>query len=563
MVEQAVAPQPYQEPKRRSPIGLIIAAIAAVVVVIVVVVVLWLLGVFSGGGVPVTPQAMPDKVGFFATARVDIEGLAGFKHLSEIYRDIPEFDDQWDEMLDSFEDQTGMNFDEDIKPWLGGEVAVGLTDLESAIGGSYGTQPGVVIVLTSRNNKAADEFLVKFRDYMEEENDYNFSEEEYDRVTYYYAEPESEWDRPPVFGRINNYVVITTDQDMMEDTIDAVHGKRDSLAEDKEYSRVLQALPRGAVAYAVYPDFGDTMRQGVESSYTELPAEAADQIEAIQGMGMAVSLDKEGVKVDIVVTFDPKKLSDEALKLMQSRRGDERILEYVPADALGFFSGYDLGTTWRNAYATLEQDEDFAQQLEDLGDQLGMTIDGELLSWTTGGFALAIVEAQGDIPIGGYGVLSVSDQEEADKVVNDLADALAEQSNVEFDTEDFNDVELQVVRDPYTDELVAGYGFFDKVLLVAYGEDAMNLATDRGEAVTKNKNFQRVRAHLPQSNGYLYINVESALQFALDQMDGYTRDSFEESTLPYLEPIKGIGMAGGATDTRNGVSRATVYIYIP
>ncbi len=568
------APPPSSPKKSRTP--MIIGAVVIVVlicIVCVVGVVLWRTGALaflpSLGPKQAAPAFLPADTAFFTSINVDIEDNAGFQHLSDIYGDIPEIEDAIGEFLDEMEDALDITYEDDIKPWLGPEVALSIANMEEAIEGG---EPGVIIVAATKDTKASDAFLEKVLEGLEDQG-YDIDEESYQKVDYFVATPESEWETPVVIGTVKKSIVMTTDEDTMEDIIDVANGDADSLAKNELYTEVIGALPGDAVAYMFFDlqawaeaTLAD-LEEGLQYEGIELPSETTEQVEAFQALGMAISLDKEGIQIDVAVTFDPDGLSDEALESMKTEASDNRILAQIPDEALVFISGQDLASAWQSAFAALMETPDFEQQIEDFEDAVGLTIDEELLSWLPGEFGLALVEAKGiqDLPLGGFAVFEVEDRDAAEDTLKDIADALEESASwLEFQDEDIGDVEMQVLMDPSSGQIMLGYGFTEKHLIIGFAEDALELATDEIESITDDETFKAVQKHLPRKTGGLfYMNFEAVIELVYDNLSDWEQEDFDEYTRPSLEPITAMGMAIHPTDPDKGLAQLTVFLYIP
>ena len=511
----------------------------------------------------VAPKLMPADTFFFTSVNPDIQDLAGYKHLADVYGGIPEVKDTWGEFLKEMEDEFDISFKEDIMSWLGPEVAVAITDIDALI---EGDEPMVIIAAATRNIKASDAFLEKLREHQEDQG-YDVTKETYNGVAYYVQEVEYAWETPLIFGTVEKLVILATDEVVMQDVIDVAQGKADALAQNERYSDLVNTLPDGAVAYTFFnmEDAGRAILDNLKYEGIYLPGETSDQFEALQAFGLALSLDEEGIQFDVAATFEPDGLSPEMLENLGAKASAHRILRQIPDDALGFISAQNLAGGWKSFLANMRQNPDFRYQIDDLGDALGLKIDEELLGWMTGEFAIAVVEGREDVPVGGFAVFEIDRRKEAEDVLEGLADAIEVLAFAEFEKKDINDVEMQVLADPFTGEIVLGYGFTDGHLVIGFTEDALESAVDDDmKSIADDKTFKKVQEHLPsRTSGYFYLNVEAAWQLAYRNMAEWERQDFDEAVRPFLEPIKAIGMAASPFDIEKGVGQSTLFIYIP
>jgi len=555
--------------KKRLPWG-IIAAIAAVVVVAVVAVVLLVVKPWAGfvTGQREAAKFMPPDTGFYSSVSMDLQNMAGFKHLTDIYGDRSEVQQALQDLEGELKDTFDVTFKEDIKPWLGPEIAFGVTDLGKTL---EGETPAVVVAAATRDRKASDAFLGKIMAALEEQG-YAVGEETYAKVDYFAAQPEGKYDPPLIFSTVKGYVVITTDKNALQDVIDARSGQGEALAENEYYTNLVKALPAKAVAYT-FLDFADLLdtgqeavQEGLGSSGIELPRETWKQLEAYKGVGLALDLKQDGLQLDLAIAFDPEALPETQAQT-DPKASANRILKRVPADSLGFFSAQDLDAVWRGIWASLAELQDVEQQLEDVTDALGVKIDEDLLDWLQGEFALAVVPAgtQQEIPIAGMAVFEVTDEKRAEEVLGDLFDTVERAGGLTAETETVNGVAMQVYPNPFTEQPLLGYALADKRLLIGVLEDGLDRVTDDDlTPISADETFKAVQNRLPEkTTGYFYVNVEQILEVVVQTMGDWDRADFEEVAGPYLKPIKAVGLAVPPADVKKGVTQVTVFVYVP
>ncbi len=553
--------------KRPLIIGLAIAAAIFVIAAVIVLVLILTRVPFKSAHN--APKLMPADTSFFTSMTVDLQDVTGFKHLEDIYGS--EVEGFLDDILDELEDELDVTWEDDIRPWLGSEVGIGIADLESAMESG---EPTIIAMAATRKQRASDEFIEKVVDYLDDDDYYDVQDEEYQGVAYWVAEPDSDWDMPLVLGTVGKFVVLTSDEDAMEDVIRAESRDIDTLDREERFKQLTAALPSGAVLYS-YIDLGEIVdpimdEMGAEAEYElgiAMPDEIYDYLEALEAVGFSVSLDRQGVQLDMAMTFDPDEVPAEMLEGMSSRGSANRILRRIPDNVLGFFSGQDLASGWESLYDGLMELEDAEEMLDDFGDEVGIDIDRELFDWLSGEFAIAVTRARGpeDIPVGGLAIMEVDDQDKAEDTLDSFVDVLRDIGDIELDDQDFDDVEMQVIIDPGSEEIVVGYGFMDKHLIMGIFEDSLEDAVAAEQSpISSDPAFQAVQRHLPSgSNGYFYISLENVLDVVTDALGDWEREDYEDYVEPWVDPIKALGIAGEPVDTRKGVMHAVVFVYVP
>lgn len=502
---------------------------------------------------------VPIESDFYMAINPNIKDLANAKHLVDVYSPILEETDVKEEFESELEMDYDISFEEDIKPWMGNEIAVTIPDLEDV---ANSINPGMTLFVASTNQKEADAFLAKLRDQLEKE-EYTVKEQTYEDVKYYAQIVEEDWETPVVFGKLKNFVVFATSEVNMKEVIDVSQGNTDSLAKNEKYKQLENALPNDAVAITFYDMeeitkilFNDT-GMGFAS-----PSETIERLEAFKAAGMALSLTSEGVAFDFVFTFDPDQLQVEDSK---PTAYEGNLLDSIPDNALGFMAGQNLDTFWKNNIESMKKNPDTKQQLEDMGEQFGMTIDEELFSWASGEYTIAVIETaikdEYFPPVGVFSIFEMSDQPKAENTLENIASLIQDFLFIEFYSAEINGVDMQVYEEA---GVSLGYGFTPEHLVIGFTEEALSTSvSDDFTPITKEDTFQAVVDHLPsKNNGYFYFNIEDSWRLAYDNMSEYEKEEFNE-VRPYLEPIKALGAAGKMLDPQDGIAQATIFIYIP
>ena len=364
-----------------------------------------------------TVEAIPADAGFCTTANLSTRDMEGFQHLADVYEDA--FEDEVEDRLEEVEDQYDISFEDDVQTWIGPEISIAILNLKDMT--EDDDDPLIVVVAVTRDRKASGAFLEKLKDAIEDKG-YDVEEETYKDVTFYAQEVKEEWETPLVFGTMGNLVVLASDIEAMEDVIDTYKGEREPLAENERYTEVMKELPSDA-AMATFidvedlqPALDDLTAPGYGMGGIVIGSSGIAGIEAYKAIGLAVTLDKEGIQIDAAVTFDPDELPPEVVEFMKNQASPGHILERVPDDTLAFISAQDLATAWRN---TVEANPDLEDTLKDLSETWGIDVDEEFFSWATDEFALALTNVRDDI--GFFAIFEVSDPDAAMDAMDELA----------------------------------------------------------------------------------------------------------------------------------------------
>ena len=135
---------------------------------------------FGNGDPEETARYYPPDTWAYATISLNPAGEQR-RHLIDIFaqiQDSPAAREISDESIDSLEDNTGIDWEQDIGNWIGSNLSIGITDID------LDDQPDIEFAATVdvRDHQAADRFIDTLSDYLEDniygtnvsrESDYN------------------------------------------------------------------------------------------------------------------------------------------------------------------------------------------------------------------------------------------------------------------------------------------------------------------------------------------------------------------------------------------------------
>src|SRR5262249_44366317 len=217
----------------------------------------------------------------------------------------------------------GVKFKDDVQPWLGAEMAIAVHGLKSPPAGGGGgplsessaeevaKDARVAIILASTSNDKAQAFLDKQRVNRGGKGQ-QFAKSDHNGVTVY-EQQDAQQSPIAAFAMLQNYVVFASDTATINAMIDRRAAGKGTLSDNARFKGVLDNLPKAAVAY-FYLDgasMGDLFENVLQDSLQELPDGQRQQVEdqlvnikALQGLGLSISVDPEGLQFDTAVNFD-------------------------------------------------------------------------------------------------------------------------------------------------------------------------------------------------------------------------------------------------------------------
>ena len=168
--------------------------------------------------------------------RPGTDQLKKIRDIVERFRQHPNFQEQIDGLYDEAEDETGVDLREEVLPWLGPELAVGV------IAGAADGIAQYVVFVGTRDSEATSVVLEDFLSFRETQEDIEYERDTY-REFLVWREPNSD----ERLALTDNYVLFASDRDLMEDTIDRIKSE-DSSGSLFESDRFQAA--RDAVSFA-------------------------------------------------------------------------------------------------------------------------------------------------------------------------------------------------------------------------------------------------------------------------------------------------------------------------
>ncbi len=492
-----------------------------------------------------------------------------------------------DEELDS-----DVTFDllTDIAPWVGWELSVAflydevqLAELDGASSRLAAFQarayqgPPVILAVATRSEERSDAFLADVREQLERDG-VEFDTDRYRgvRITEI-VEPDGV---PLSYATYNKLVVVATDPDTLRTSIDAALDGRRVLGEREEYRQMISDLPRNRLGtiWLNWPVMADFL--GVEE-VEEVPL---GSLNAIQEIGVAISLEDSGVLYDYLVRYDLDELSETSVTLMESGSSNHELIEYAPAETVLYYSGENLPLSTRSLL------EPIADSVEDLYDELAREIDpslgsdgrmslseylemeigvnpeDDILGEIEGEYAIVLASdsqetSPFEVPIGLVILARMDDEEEAVEALGTLMHAL--ESELDFDTVSDEMWGVNVIRVESTGgDALFYYGLEQDVLFVASSEEMVEaLADARDSPLSQSVLFRSAVEPLPaDGRGYLYVDIESLAELIAETMSASERASFEEEAAEFVRQVRALSLTNRPM-SQAGLVQGTIYVY--
>ncbi|MDF1595603.1 MAG: DUF3352 domain-containing protein [Acidimicrobiia bacterium] len=320
--------------------------------------------------------------------------------------DLRDMDGLIDEIDSAMQDALGVDFTDDIRPWVGRTLSVSVSGIESF---STREVPDVLVILESRDGGAADQFLSDFADGLQLATGTNVVRGTYNGVEIFIASDDGDFDPPLVFARIGSMVAFGTQQ-AVEKAIDADSGL--SLADNEAFAAVMDALPADRVM-SLYVN-GSAFSNAFEVEGLD-PSILNDFGNDTFGGSFTIA--------DYGVRFEGVVLGDDPTGGLVIDSGE--VVGDLPVDTFVMVGGWSMASYW-DLIATAAGGTDADDLLAEAGAELGIDLDS-FLSLLDGPSAFALVESREglmaqelSLPLGLVGLFGTSRPVEVEGYVDDL-----------------------------------------------------------------------------------------------------------------------------------------------
>ena len=415
-----------------------------------------------------------------------------------------EFEDTRDELLTELLDDTGLDFERDVQPWLGNEVAVALLPPDR------GGEPLAVAMVETDDEDKARAALDKAAKNEGFEGSY--------RV-------------------VGDFVAIASEDDdaaekSVLDQVAAQAGKDSGeLAGSKAFTDVVDELA------------GDRLILGWVDvrKAAEL---AGDLVGGALGPFRDIAEEATAVAVDLHAERAALVLEGVAAAQAAGNGEEPELTRSLPASTLAALTLFDVGKGAAKAV------ESFAGMgtdvLGEFEEQTGVNLQNDLLSWMGGEFVLVVGPVQeGSIPDAAL-VVEPTDRARAEQAVEKIRRALADQG-LELDQHDVDGVTAYVVPQPFTERVQPAMALFpDRFILATNPAYLEQLVDAEGAKLADTDGYVNVLAEGSGENTTMQLvalldPIREAIEgLALDDPDD--RASYEADVKPNLEPLSAFGI---------------------
>jgi Protein of unknown function (DUF3352) len=445
--------------------------------------------------------------------------------------------DQLNQALDQLVSDVGMDH-EDLA-WVGSELGL-YVEVRGANDVSY------AVLIAADDPDAAKAFIERYRQGQEQRFGVTYHTVDHDGVEV--AVPSGDPSGQAAVALFDGVVVLGSTEAAVDAAIDTAHGGS-TIADDPGFQRVTAALPDAKLGMAfvdaahLADAFGDQLAAaGVTTGVTS--------ISALDGIGVALSAQPDGLAMDTVMMYDDEELTDSQRATLSAPDHANPLLDVVPADVLGMYAVEHLDMSIQDS---IEQITRTTPEAADQLDQMGVTGPDGLLSQLTGDVAVEGSAQGGTIPYGGALLVGTNDPGATSSW---LDHALRQLPLGRSSYEPTKDGGFRIVQHPvkwatvergdatitYASgaQLPFAYTVVGDVAVVATSPEQIEAILDArssGSTISSDPGFTSAIATVPTSDGVLYVDVPAIVDSVRGQLPP---DELDPQVIANLAPIEAV-----------------------
>ncbi len=207
-------------------------------------------------------------------------GIARGKRMLDLWNrleELPQFEDTVDDLLEDLEEETGIDFKEDVLPWVGPELSLGLMN-------ATGESVDVVALIGVKDHDAASEFVRELLTYMEDDGS-EFERQDDIRGFEVWADRGSDM----ALALSGDWFMVGSAEDRLNEVLGLVSGEEGpSLAISASFQEARAAM-NGDRAMSLYIDLEATI-----DLLPELSGSGAEVLSDVTGVDLAPGADAVG-----------------------------------------------------------------------------------------------------------------------------------------------------------------------------------------------------------------------------------------------------------------------------
>lgn len=432
----------------------------------------------------------------------------------------PETQGQFDQVLADWRDrlltEAGLDFDTDLKPWVGSEItfavlpdrqpgASPLTDLATTL------TSNVVVALPIDNVGQAQQGLGNRLVQAE-----GIDENPYRGITIQQIEGSQ---GTPIYGAVltPELALVSPQVALLQQAIDAFRDNR-SVVERPGFAKAFGQVERSRALARLYVDVPSAVQAVANTADPPIAASRLETLRTPRSLVAAVIVGNQGVALQAVSWMDQGPL------VFNTSNRANQMPQRLPASTLIMLSTGNFQQFWEDFKAGKQLSAAFPLQPEEISlgiqSSTGLVMEEDLLPWMDGEMALGIVdpptprrsEAESALPNPALVMMAkVSNREAATATLSRLDAVMADRYRYRVETVEQDGVSITQWVSPF-DALTMAHGWLEgDVVFFTLGQGVADLIVPRpNRALATASAFQATTGRAPRpNNGNFFMNFKA------------------------------------------------------
>jgi hypothetical protein len=454
---------------------------------------------------------------------------------------------------DMFED-SNLNYQTDLKPWVGDvmfailpaskEASVTKNESESAPAEMESSEtadnsdPNLLLVVGIQNPFKAWMFSRN----LQSQETVTTEKSDYKGVTI--TTTTFDADPPNYSAVIGKHWVMADERATLETAIDTYQGSV-SLATEPES---LEMLEKGQGLVQIYLPSATLLTQQLKENISD-PAEMSQQINAIKYAVMGAEIENSGMRIQAITKVDT-----EFFPQMEPPAAESLLLNRFPSETMALITGQNINRSWETVVKQTSNEpmiqEMFDAMRSGIQETLNLDVDRDIFSWMDGQFALGLISSnQGllaQLGFGGAILLETSDRPLAEASLQKIDESLKQSLPLPLETEPktYQYIQITEWKIPVQGFILGGYGWLDEnLLLIGVGQPMIEVMSQEvSNPLNTSENFQTIAGSLPTPNqGYFYLDMDQVMTL-VNRIPLPPGNQIPPETLAILNSIQGMGV---------------------
>ena len=514
---------------------------AAIIIGVIVAVVLVVQALGKPGEATAKFLPADTQVYFTVNFRPGASQLMKARKIHSIFKDTPGFDTRRDDLLDDLENETEIDFMDDVFPWIGKDISFALLDAPAE------PRPEWVTLLQTKDRDASLDFLNDLFQYLEDEEDKVFSEQSYrDAIVY------TEEDDEVSFGLTDEYALISSGKNVVEKTIlDLESPPAQPLSENEMFLQVTGKLPseRFMLMFVRSMDlYRDAERRADLDDFGPLGGlvDRFPEVVAVSG-----SFVDKGMRLDFYSGTPTGAVEVSSENQLNTARS-------LPEDTLFMVSASGIGEAWKQLRDNLGGEgeyasEEFDDALDALKDETGVDLERDIIDELTGEIAFAVLPSDlrfddlADLgTIEALLLAEVGDSSGMKRALEKLTDFLMHKADLQVRRRSVGDYEAVTLdlsdQDPAVQGYSPGYLFTEDLVALASTVESLERMDDarngKAPSLRSSTEFSRLTDMAPDiASTFMFAVIAGIIGMVVDALPSDTKSEYDNDVRPFLEPL--------------------------